>query len=69
MNSHDVVVLWREHDWRCEVHAGIAGASRLVVYLGEQPVVAETMPAGATAHHRAEVLRHRVRRGDLRASD
>lgn len=63
--ARDVLVLWREGDWRCEYHAGIAGEARLVVYSVDHVVSAESVPAGAPAYHRAEVLRQRMRRGDL----
>jgi hypothetical protein len=63
----DVVVLWTERDWRCELHTGgIPGEGRLLVYHGETVVTAESVPMGTAAHIRAEILRHRVLRGNLR---
>lgn len=66
MDPRDVAVLWRERDWRCEFHAGIAGEARLVVYSGDTLRTAESVPSGHPALLRAEVLRQRVLRGDLR---
>ena len=58
--------MWRENDWRCEFHPGFGGSSRLAIYRGEDVVAAEQAGAGKPAYHRAEVLRQRVLRGDLR---
>ena len=63
------IVLWRAGDWRCELHPGVGGAARLEVYYGEAPVMAEASVAGRMAEYRAEILRQRVLRGDLRAPD
>ena len=67
MATREIVILWREGEFRCEFHAGIAGSSRLIVYFREQPVTAESTPSGQAAYARADILRQRVRRGDLRA--
>ena len=62
------VVVWQEGAWRCEVHTGgVPGEGRLLVYCGDTVVSAESVPAGMPAYIRAEVLRHRVLRGTLRA--
>ena len=63
--SNQVIVLWREGDWRCEFHDGFAGTARLVVYRGDILATSEATPSGNPAHHRAAVLRQRVVRGDL----
>lgn len=68
MAAPDVVVLWRAQDWRCELHRGFGGESRLEVYQGNVLVTAETTQGGHAAEVRADVLRQRVRRGDLRAT-
>jgi hypothetical protein len=60
------VVLWRDGAWRCEVHPGVDGSARLEVYCGETPIMAEPSVVGQGAEYRAEVLRQRVLRGNLR---
>jgi hypothetical protein len=65
--ARDVLVLWTEGDWRCEFHTSmVPGEGRLLVYRGETAVTAESVHMGAPAYARAEVLRQRVLRGDLR---
>ena len=66
--NHHPVVLWRELDWSCELHAGAAGESRLEIYKGDALVSSELAPSGRAAHRRAEILRQRVLRGDLHAN-
>jgi uncharacterized protein YodC (DUF2158 family) len=60
------IVIWREGQWRCEFHPGFGGASRLEVYHGEALVTAEASESGEPSLRRAEILRQRVLRGDLR---
>jgi hypothetical protein len=63
----DVLVLWTEGDWRGELHtSGIPGEGRILVYRGETVVTAESVHMGTAAYTRAEILRQRVLRGDLR---
>lgn len=63
----DVLVLWNEGEWRCEVHtSGIPGEGRFLVYCGESVITAEQVHMGTAAYARAEILRLRVLRGDLR---
>ena len=61
------VVVWIEGDWRCVFYPGFGAAARLEVYFGEYLVTSEETPSGDPASRRAEVLRQRVVRGDLRA--
>ena len=68
MNTNDSA-LWTEGDWRCELRAGPAGTGRLVVYKSDQVITAEATILGAMAQYRAEILRQRVVRGDLRAPE
>ena len=63
--TDDVMVLWREGDWRCEFRSGSAGVARLEVYHRDVLATSEATPSGQPAHHRAAVLRQRVIRGDL----
>ena len=64
----DIVILWTEGDWRCEIHTGaIPGEGRFLVYCGDSVVTAEAVHLGAAAYARAEILRQRVLRGDMRA--
>jgi hypothetical protein len=65
----DVVVLWREGDWRCEWHAVSNGTARLEVYCGNLLATAEATPTGEAAQLRATVLRHRVLEGHLTVED
>jgi hypothetical protein len=69
MASHEMLVLWREEDWRCEFHPSPDGNGRLEVYWCGEVVTAETTLSHAVAEHRGEILRQRVLRGDLRAND
>ena len=60
-------VLWTEgEDWRCAMKAGPAGTIQLEVYKGGRLIVAEATIDGRSAARRAEILRERVLRGDLR---
>jgi hypothetical protein len=59
-------VLWTLGAWRCDFHPGYAGQGRLEVYSGRVLATAETTPTGEAAKQRAEVLRQRVLRGDLK---
>ena len=62
-----IEVLWREDSWRCELDTGgIPGEGRLLVYYGAYVVSAESVHVSPSLAARAEVLRHRVLRGDLR---
>lgn len=65
----NAIVLWREGEWRCEFHDGFAGTARLEVYHGDVLATAEATPSGNPAHHRADVLRQRVVRGDLKITE
>ena len=65
MTATNVIVLWREHDWRCELHSGTSGSCRLLVYRGDVVACAEAIVSGHTAYIRAEVLRRRVLHGNL----
>ena len=66
--TRDVLILWHEHDWRCEMHTGrIPGEGCFLLYRGDSIVTAEAVPLGATAYARAEILRQRVLRGDIHA--
>ena len=64
MTANNLIVLWREDDWRCELHSGTPGACCLLVYREDVVVCAEAIVLGHTAHVRAEVLRRRVLRGN-----
>ena len=65
--ARDVVTLWKEGDWRCEIHTGtFPGEGSFLVYRGESIVTAESVHMGVAAYTRAEILRQRVLRGDLR---
>jgi hypothetical protein len=67
--AYEPMILWREGDWRCEFHPAAGGDSRLKVFHGEKLATIEAAPAGTPAFQRANILRHRVLRGDLRAGD
>ena len=61
------VVVWTEGEWRCELHTSdIPGEGRILVYRGETVVTAESVPLGTAAYIRAEILRQRLLRGNLR---
>jgi hypothetical protein len=62
----DVLILWNEGDWRCEMHSGrIPGEGSFLVYCGDSVVTAEAVALGAAAYARGEILRQRVLRGDM----
>ena len=61
--------LWTEGEWRCVLRAGPAGTARLEVYKHDRLITAEATVAGQMANYRAEMLRQRVLRGDLRAPE
>jgi hypothetical protein len=64
----DVLILWNEGNWRCEIHTGgIPGEGRFLVYCGGSVVAVEAVHLGTAAYARAEILRQRVLRGDLRS--
>ena len=63
--ARDVLILWNEGDWRCEIQTGDLGVGRFLVYRGDSVVTAESVHIGAAAYARAEILRQRVLRGDL----
>ena len=61
-----VLVVWTEGYWRCELQTGgIRDEGRILVYLGERIVTAESVQLGTAMHTRAEILRQRVLCGDL----
>jgi hypothetical protein len=64
--KYEPMILWREGAWRCEFHPAAGGDSRLKVFHGEQLATVEAAPSGNPAFQRANILRHRVLRGDLR---
>jgi hypothetical protein len=67
--ARDVLILWTEGKWRCEIHTGrTPGEGSFLVYCGDVVVTAEAVPLGAAAYARADILRQRVLRGDLRAA-
>ena len=67
--SRDIVTLWNEGQWRCEIHTGgIPGQGSFLVYRGGDVVTAEAVPLGAMAYARSEILRQRVLRGDMQAA-
>ena len=58
--------LWREGDWRCELHTrGISAEGRLLVYFRDKIATAESVHLGLGTKTRAEILRLRVIRGHL----
>lgn len=65
--AEDIIILWREDDWRCEFHPRRRGQPCLDVYLADRLVTSESTDTGESAIMRAEVFRQRVRRGHLRA--
>jgi hypothetical protein len=65
MAFSDVVVLWRERDWWCQLQPRAGGVSQLNIYKGDKLVTAESAPTGEAARLRADILRRRLLRGDL----
>ena len=47
--AQDVLILWNEGDWRCEIHTGDLGVGRFLVYCGDSVVTAESVHMGAAA--------------------
>ncbi len=68
--ARDVVVLWREGDWHCDLRPSrMPGEARLLVCFRERVVSAESVNTGLALQTRAEILRLRVVRGHLRAPE
>lgn len=67
MASDGRTVVWCEGDWRCDFQPSVVGQAQLEIYYRGALVTAEMAPSGPPSHLRAEVLRQRVLRGDLRA--
>jgi hypothetical protein len=65
--ARDVLIRWNEGDWRCEVHTGGFPGDSFLVYRGDSIVTTESVHLGTAAYSRAETLRQRVLRGDLRS--
>jgi hypothetical protein len=64
--AEGIHLLWTHEEWRCELHTGPGRSGRLLVFHRSSIVTAENVEEGRPAEHRAEVLRQRVLRGDLR---
>ena len=62
-----VLLIWAEGDWRCELHPRGGGEARLKILHAEEVIAVEPTYTGRLAYARAEILRQRVRRGNLRA--
>ena len=68
--ARDVVVLWREGNWHCDLRPSrMPGEARLLVCFRERVVTAESVNRGLALQTRAEILRLRVVRGHLRAPE
>lgn len=65
MAAHETLVLWTDGDWRCDYHPVNGDAGRLEIYHGDRLVTAEGTLSLSLAKCRAEILHHRVIRGDL----
>ena len=56
----DVLILWNESNWRCEMHTeGIPSQGRFVVYRDDSSSPPKGVHLGAAAYARAEILRQR----------
>ena len=66
MSPRSPLVLWTFGRWQCDYYPAPHNAGRLQVYCGELLVTTESSPPGHAAEQRAEVLRQRVLRGDLK---
>ena len=67
-STRDIVIIWAEGHWRCELHPAARGESRLKIFRGEKLEVIEPTFAGPRAHDRAEILR-RLLCGDCAPTD
>jgi hypothetical protein len=66
----DILILWHEGEWRCEMHTnGTPGIGRFLLYCGEDVVTSEPVHLGAAAVARSAILRQRVLRGDIRPTE
>lgn len=60
--STDVTVLWTEGRWRCELHTrDNPEVGRLLVYIGDIVLAAESVSTAEAAYARAEILRQLIR--------
>ena len=64
----DIVVIWADGHWRCELHSAARGKARLKVFRGEKLEILEPTLVGPVAYDRAEILR-RLLCGDCAATD
>ena len=64
----DILIIWTDGDWRCELHPAARGKARLEIFRGEKLEVIEPTRVGPVAYDRAEILR-RLLCGDCAATD
>jgi len=55
--DQQILILWSEGDWRCELYPAPGGAAFLKIFRGEHLVVVESTFVGGLAFKRAEILR------------
>ena len=53
-----ILILWSEGGWRCELYPAAGGAAWLKVFQGEHLIVVESTFVGTLAFNRAEILRN-----------
>lgn len=51
-----ILILWSEGDWRCELHPAAGAAASLKVFQGDHLIVIEPTIVGPLAFRRAEIL-------------
>ena len=54
--DQQILILWSEGDWRCELYPAPGGAAFLKIFRGEHLVVVESTFVGGLAFKRAEIL-------------
>ena len=57
-DMNQLVILWSEGDWRCELYPEASGAGWLKVLQGDHLIVIESALDGEPPFTRAEVLRN-----------
>jgi hypothetical protein len=63
--SDQVLIIWSEGEWRCELHPAAAGEARLKIFRGEKLIEVEQTFVGRLAYARAEILRQHALLGNL----
>ena len=57
VEMNQVLLLWSQGDWRCELHPVVSERAWLKIYQGEKLIAIELVFVGESASRRADLLR------------